>query len=67
MFTFFAIKQPLKSRSTKSKLYFHTSLCDIIVHIHSKYRTDRMKTGEAYAIWKKKVDGQTDAGGLGIG
>ena len=46
-------------------MLLHNILGHIEVHIHAKYRTDRMKTKGAYSIWQK-VDGQTD-GRLGIG
>ena len=31
----------------------HNFLGNIVVHIHAKYRKDRMKTEAAYSIWNK--------------
>ena len=45
-----------KIRSIKSKFYFRNILANIgniLVHIQTKYRKDRMKTEGAYSIWKK--------------
>ena len=60
-------KDPLKKNgSKKSKFYLHNFLGNIAVHIHAKYRKDRMTTESVYSIWIK-VDGRTDDGRLGIG
>ena len=43
---------------------------NIVVHMHTKYRKDRMKTEGAYPLWKRFDRRQTttyDDGQLGIG
>ena len=54
-FTIFVIENPLKNRSKNSKFLFLRFLPSIVLHIHAKYRKDRMKISGAYSIWKKKL------------
>ena len=45
------------NKKQQYKFYFLIFLGNIVVHIHAKYRNDRMKTEGAYSIWKT-VDGR---------
>ena len=51
-FYFFVIKDPLKLEANKNSIS-SSFLGNSVVHIHAKYRNDRMKTVGAYSIWKK--------------
>ena len=50
----FLIKESLKIRIERSKIYLHRFLGSIVMHIHAKYRKVRMKTEGVYLIWKQK-------------
>ena len=55
------------------EFYLDNFLCNIIVHIKTKYRKDQLKTEGAFMIWKKGwwtirwTDGQMANGQHGIG
>ena len=51
------IKDPLKLEA--KNFFFNIFWGNIVVHMHAKYRNDRMKTEGAYWIWKKVDGGQT--------